>query len=240
MALSDMMAKLTNDYNVAMMGASTSVYAGRIGGFAGAVKEYQDALMAYRATLKSSATTQMLAKQKAQAAFQKMQMKFRHELNAVTLQHKSRRGTPLSSVERGINISRSSRNVAKLNVSNGIQAHNLVKFTNHAKFLGNGLAVIDFASRIGNVHISYKSDDNWERDLFIESSSFAASAVAGTFAVKAGLGLLLMATPAGWLGLIVGGALVAGVAATTSIGLNNYTKENSGEWYDMFMQQINQ
>jgi hypothetical protein len=44
--------------------------------------------------------------------------------------------------------------------------------------LGNGLAVIDFGSRVGNIHNSYQAGGNWERDFFIESSSFAASAIA--------------------------------------------------------------
>lgn len=46
-ALADMTTKL-RDYNIELMGAPTSVYANRIGGFAGAVRDYQDALMQYR------------------------------------------------------------------------------------------------------------------------------------------------------------------------------------------------
>lgn len=34
------MTKRLQDYNIGLMGASTSVYANRLGGFAGAVKEY--------------------------------------------------------------------------------------------------------------------------------------------------------------------------------------------------------
>ncbi len=62
------------------------------------------------------------------------------------------------------------------------------------------------------------------------------SAVAGTAAVNAGvatLGLLVVATPIGWLGLIVGG-----VAAATSNGVNNIVKENSASWYDSIMKAI--
>lgn len=93
----------------------------------------------------------------------------------------------------------------------------------HAKYLGNGLAVIDFTSRAGNVHTSYKSDGKWERELFIESSSFAASALTGTVVVNVGvamLGFIMVATPIGWVGLVVGGAVVAGAAAA-SIEMNN-------------------
>ena len=226
-ALSEMTKKL-QEYNVGLMGASTSFYANRLGGFAGAVKEYQDALMAYRGAMKSNSASKAIAKQKAFKAFQNLQIRFKHELNAINTGVKARRSTPLSSATRATNIAQSSRNVAKLNVTSQIQANNLVKFTQHAKFLGNGLAVIDFTSRVGNVHTRYKSGDEWERELFIESSSFAASAISGSLAVKAGLGLLMVATPVGWVGLIVGGLAVAGAAATTSIVVNNAFKDNSG------------
>ncbi len=239
-ALAEITRKL-QEYNVGIMGASTSVYANRLGGFAGAVKEYQDALMAYRGAIKSNAASKAMAKQKAFKSFQNLQIRFKHELNVINAGVKARRGTPLSSATRATNIASSSRNVAKLNVTSQVQASNLVKLTQHAKFLGNGLAVIDFTSRVGSIHTSYKADGEWERELFIESSSFAASAGAGMLAVNIGaaaLGLLMVATPVGWVGLIVGGVAVAGVAATASITMNSVVKKNSGGLYDEIMKRI--
>ncbi len=87
-----------------------------------------------------------------------------------------------------------------------------MKFAKQAKFLGNGLAVIDFGTRVGNIHNSYQAGGDWERDLFIESSSFSASVVAGL--------------------------AIAGVAAASSIGMNNYVKENSGNLYDDILKWI--
>ena len=240
-ALAEITAKL-KDYNIGLMGASTSVYANRIGGFAGAVKDYQSALMEYRQAVTSNSALKASAKQKAHAAFQKMQSQFRNELNVVTAQAKARRGTPLTSADRATNIARSSRNVAKLNVTNQVQANNLVKFSKNAKFLGNGLAVIDFGSRVGNIHNSYKAGGNWEREMFIESSSFALGATAGTVAVNVGgaaLTFLIAATPIGWVGLIIGGTVVAGAAAGASIVTNNAVKSNSGALYDTITAWIN-
>ncbi|GAB3093556.1 hypothetical protein G8770_06630 [Aestuariicella hydrocarbonica] len=239
-ALAEIMADL-KEYNIGLIGASTSVYANRLGGFAGAVKDYQDALMAYRDTITSNTAAKAAAKQKALAAFQKLQFRFRHELHAVNAGVKSRRGTTLSNATRATNIARSSRSAAKLNVTSQAQANKLVKLAQHAKFLGNGLAVIDFTGRIGNVQASFQSGGEWERELFVESSSFALSAVAGTAAVNVGgaaLSLLVMATPVGWVGLVIGGVTVAGVAAATSMGVNRVVKENSGSWYDAIMKVI--
>lgn len=236
-ALAEINAKL-KEYNIGLMGASTSVYAHRIGGFAGSVKDYQAALMEYRQAVKSGSPLKNAMKQKAHMAFDKMQNQFRNELKIVNAQVRARRGTPLTSAERGTNIARSSRNAAKLNVTSQVQANNLVKFSQHAKFLGNGLAVIDFGGRVGSVHNSFQAGGNWERDLFIESSSFATSAVAGTVAVNVGsaaLGFLMVATPIGWVGLVVGGLVVAGTAAAVSMGVNGYVKDNAGYKYDEIM-----
>ena len=116
-----------------------------------------------------------------------------------------------------------------------------MKLTKHAKFLGNGFATINFTSKAGNVHNSYKAGGNWERELFIESSSFAASALTGTTVINAGgaaLMFLMVATPIGWVGLIVGGVAVAGTAAVASISMHNAFQNNSGSWYDSIMNSI--
>src|SRR5690554_6431668 len=236
-ALAEINAKL-KEYNIGLMGASTSVYAHRIGGFEGSVKDYQAALMEYRQAVKSSSPLKNAMKQKAHAAFDKMQNQFRNELKMVNAQARARRGTPLTSAERGTNIAWSSRNAAKLNVTSQVQANNLVNFSQHAKFLGNGLAVIDFGGRVGSIHNSFQAEGNWERELFIESSSFAASAIAGIAVVNVGtaaLSLLVVVIPIGWVGLVIGGLAVAGTAVTASIGMNNYVKGNSGGLYDDIM-----
>jgi len=244
LAIADISAKL-QAAGVATMGPATSFYGNRVGGFTDAVKSYQAALMEYRHVIENkvtSSTIKSAAKQKAMAAFQKMQQGFHHELKSVTGAAKSSRGTPLTSGTRATNIARSSRNVAKLNITSQVQTSNLVRFSQHAKFLGNGLAIIDFASRAGNVHISYKSGQNWERELFIESSSFALSAGTGIAAINAGtaaLGFLMVATPIGWVGLIIGGLAVVGASAGASMWVNDFAKEDAGNWYDSIMSWIN-
>ncbi|WP_077343551.1 hypothetical protein [Pseudocolwellia agarivorans] len=240
LSLSSISSQL-EEYNVGLMGAATSVYANRIGGFVDSVKNYQSALMEYSQVAKSKSPLKVAAKQKAKMAFDKMQNSFKHEVDVVTSQVKSSRGTPLTNFDRGANIAKSSRNMAKLDIMTPVQADNIVKFTKYAKVLGNGLTIIDFGSRVGNIQNSYKAGGNWEREMFIESSSFAASATVGIGAVNAGaaaLTFLMVATPVGWVGLIVGGLVVAGVAASSSIMTNNYMKNNSGDAYDVIMKEL--
>ncbi|MCF6363006.1 MAG: hypothetical protein L3J88_06615 [Gammaproteobacteria bacterium] len=97
------------------------------------------------------------------------------------------------------------------------------------------MVLIDVGSRVGNIHNEYKADGDWERELFIEANSFALSAVASGLAVKAGtagLMFLTVATPVGWVGLIV-------TAAAVSLGMNHLVKERSGGWYDDLMKWVN-
>jgi hypothetical protein len=237
LALAEITAKI-KEFNIGLVGASTAVYGERVKGFTGAVLNYQTSLLDYRSAVTSHSSSKVAAKQNVYGAFQKMQSQFQHELNAVTSQAKARRGNPLSNVKRATDIAQSSRSATKLNVTSQIQANNLVRFANHAKYLGNGLAIIDFGSRVGNIHNSYQTNGNWEREMFIESSSFAASAMTGTIAVNAGLSLLIFATPFGWAGLIIGGIAVAGVAAAGSIGINSIIQNNAGNAYDLLMNWI--
>ena len=238
LALAEMTEKLKNS-GIAMMGASTSVYNNRLASFTDSVKNYQGALLKYRDVMKTGGASKTLAKQNVIRAFEKMQIGFKHELQSVSAGIKaSQKGTPLTNVNRGVNIARSSRTAVKLNITNQAQASQLARFGSQAKLLGNGLAIIDFGSRIGNIKNSYDAGGNWERDLFIESSSFALSAATGVAAINFGsaaLSFLLVATPVGWVGLIVGGIAVAGVAAGASIWVNDKTKKNSGSLYDDIM-----
>ncbi|WP_221892354.1 hypothetical protein [Teredinibacter haidensis] len=222
------------------MGASTSIYGKRISGFAGAVKNYQNSLLAYRETLKTKPASKELAKKKAFLDFKKMQISFRFELDAAASGIKARKGIPLTNPIRATNIAKSSRNIAKLNITSQVQASKLAKLGKGAKFLGNGLAVIDFGSRVGTIHNSYQSGGDWEREMFVESLSFVGSAGAGIVAANvsaAALSLLMVATPAGWIALIVVGVVI-GVAAGAAIATNSVLKKNAGNWYDSIMDWI--
>ena len=127
-----------------------------------------------------------------------------------------------------MNIARDSRNIKSLHLTSRAQAGKLARFSNKAKVLGGGLIVIDIASRLGNVHNKYKADGNWEKELFVESTSFGLSLWAGSMAVGVGaaaLTFVTVATPVGWVALIV-------VAAGASMTADYIAKERSRGWYD--------
>jgi hypothetical protein len=221
-------------HGAAAVGAATSIYARRMQGFGNAIQRYQDALLEYRAVVESNPAAASAARQKAIDAFRKLQKGFQRETKTITSGIRARRGLALTNSTRALNIARSSRRVAKLHLFDQLQASRLVRFGKYGKFLGNSLAVIDFGSRVGNIHNSYQADENWYREMFIESTSFAASAGIGLAAANVGAFLVAL-TPFGWAGLIVGGILVAGATATVSIKTDSYLKSKSGGWYDEIM-----
>jgi len=72
----------------------------------------------------------------------------------------------------------------------------------------------------------------------VESSSFAASAGAGIIAVRVGAAALMfvtIATPVGWVGLIV----TAAMASMASMMANSFLQKNGGGWYDQIMEWVN-
>jgi len=238
LALAELMNPVS-EQSTAFMGSAAGTYSSRMSGFQDAVQKYQKALLLYRDSIKSGATkaSQQGAKQGVFNAHKVMQQKFQVELGVITNHTKARKGTVLSNPTRAANIAHSSRNATKLDISSQSQAHRLVNFSKYARHLGNGLTLLDFSSRIGNVHNSFRSGGNWERELFIESSSFALSTTSGIITASA-LSFLMISTPIGWMGLIIGGLAVAGASTGTSIVVNDYIKNNVGIIYDNIMDRL--
>jgi len=236
-AVAELMSKL-KDLNIVLMGAATSTYSVRMMAFGESIKQYQNALLAYRKTIEvsgASAAVRATAKEVAHLAFEKMQQNFQQELSALRRNRSSGKGSPLRSATRGINIAHSSRNAIKLNISSSTQASNLVRFSHYGKALGNGLIVIDVFTRAGNIHTRAQSGEDWYRQMFIESLSMGTSLYVGKVAVEAGIYFLTVATPVGWVGLILAGAAIAGTAAAASMGTDHIAKQRGGNLYDNVM-----
>ena len=228
------------------MDTATGIYVQRTQGFSDSVKKYQDALLEYRNVVKANPARDITAnpaarsqgRVKAHAAFKEMQTKFHLELKTMNSVSNGRHRTPLSSASQGLHVARNHRSVAKLNIANHVEAGSLVKYSRHARYLGNGIAVIDFGKGVGNIQNSYETGGNWHREMFIESSSFAAGAIAADIVIKVGLSFLMVATPVGWVGLIVGGVAVVGVAAGAAMGMDSFAKSIGGVTYDKIMKEI--
>ena len=237
-AIAQVMSTINNPYSTGGMGAATSVYGGRVTGFVGAVKAYEAALKNHKLAQSYSGGRQM-SKIRIQRAHRKMVNQFNLEVELATAGKKILKGHPLMNATRARHIAESGRSVAKLELISQIEAQNLVNFSKYTQLLGNGLAVIDFTSRVGAIHNTYKAGGNWEKKMFVEGSGFAMGAITGAAMVKGGLALLALATPAGWVYLIGAGIAITAAAATASMVADSQTK-SVAEWgYDPLMEWIN-
>ena len=230
-AIAQVMSAISNPYSTGGIGAATSVYGGRVTGFVGAVKAYEAALKQHKQAQSYPGGRQM-SKIRIQRAHQKMVSQFNLEVELATAGKKIRKGHPLMNATRARHIAESGRSIAKLELISQIEAQNLVNFSKYTQLLGNGLAVIDFTSRIGAIHNTYKAGGNWEKKMFVEGSGFAMGAITGAAMVKGGLALLALATPAGWVYLIGAGIAITAAAAAASMVADGQTKGWAKRNYD--------
>jgi hypothetical protein len=245
------LAQLTNrmrgwePYGVAGVGATADVYARRMENLKKAVEAYQHASVEYHRISRSRATSGIAkgaAQMRLSEAKANLNRRFRIELNTIKSRlPKRQRRTLRANDERMFERIRRTGRMSRLDIGSSVEGTDLVRFARHAKFLGNGLAVIDFGSRVGDIYAGYKEGGNWEREMFIQSSGFALSVGVGIAVTDAGMGALgalgvaVAATPLGWVLLVVGGLAVAGVAAASSVGMDRLAGQHAGSVYDMIM-----
>jgi hypothetical protein len=247
-ALAELTRRLreTKPYGVAGAGAAASVYAQRMDSLGKAIQAYQHAAVEYHRVSHSRAVSGIArgaAQMRLSEAKANLSKRFGIELNTIKSRLPKRQWRLLrANDERMFERIRRTGRASRLDVGSSVEATDLVRFARHAKFLGNGLAVIDFGSRVGDIYTDYKTGGNWEREMFIHSSSLALSATAGEIATIAGMATLdiaiaVAATPVGWV-LIIGGLAVAGAAALGSVYVNNWTEKHAGSFYDRIMSWI--
>lgn len=226
------------EFGIAAFDRTAALIEKRGQNLANAANAYKKSLLDYRSAIKSkNPSAGALAKLKAKAAFDNLQVNYRTEMKMLAVRSASRRGTAFDSFERATNIAKSSRNVAKLNIVNQIEASKLGRLAKYSKVLGNGLTVLDFGMGANKIRTSYQKGGNWEREMFIESSAFASSAIIAGAAADVGA-LLLIATPVGWVGLLISGVIVAGtvgVSAMVAANAKEKLESNGGGYYDKIM-----
>ena len=200
-------------YGMAGAGAAASTYSGRMERLADVIKAYQNDMLAYRRAMRSDAASHVKAAARQQMVERNayLNRRFRSEVRTMRTQMSARYRTLLSKDERLPEMVRHTRKVAKLDVASRVEATNLMRFARGARYLGNGVAAIDFGSRASDIYDEYKDGGDWGRKMFVESTTFVATtatgsrlAFVGTAVLEVALDVALAATPAnGWPLLII-------------------------------------
>ncbi|WP_462179634.1 hypothetical protein [Pseudoalteromonas gelatinilytica] len=191
----------------------------RLSNFGKALFKYQKSLMAIRAAAKNKAPKHELVKlgYKAKAAHLEVSERFTRELSAIANRVKSgSRGNIWSNPQRGINIAKSARNAAPIQVTSLSGIRSLRSLEVGSSVLGNGLIALDAAVRADKIYGDYKSGADWHRTLVVETTGFGASTAAGLHVgarvVALGAGIAIAAGPVGWV-ILIGVGLAAGYGA---------------------------
>ncbi|GAA6172195.1 hypothetical protein NBRC116592_18650 [Colwellia sp. KU-HH00111] len=231
------LAKVKDDFKnqeSAFIGSGVGVASSRLDGFAKAVKRYEEALNRYQQNKNTG------NRMHVKMAYNKMSLQFSREFNHAQNQATNANRSPLFNMKRALNIAKDSRNessIAKLQVTNQAQVNSLARFGSHAKFLTNNLAAIDFTSRSAGIINTAKYGGNWHKEMFVESSGFAAGGGMGILASRVGFGLVsalpmvAALTPMGLVILVGVGLTVASMSILTDSG----SKELAESYYDSIM-----
>ena len=202
-----------------------------------AAKKYKESLLKYREAVKNKAPRHSL-KEVAIRDNVEFNRKF---LDAVSSTNKTRaailKNNPLRNFKRGLDMARTGRRFVLYDFESVLRASWLAKAAKLGKFLGPGVVALDFGIRSADVGYTAAEGGYWEREMFTEYLSFAGGTAIGSLtAGLLGLGVaaFLVATPAGWVMLLIGVGIGL-VAGATGFLTDEYLKEKSGHWYDEIM-----
>lgn len=214
-----------------LVGAGATASGQRLTRFQRLLIDYQAALIklnehkyAGRAGMASKVELEAMARRK----YATMVYQYRTELNSIARPEfrNSNRGHILNNADRGITLARHHRR-SKLSIDNIAQAQRLDRLSRGIRWAGNGVLVLDAGARLHGVHESYQRNENWQRELAIETTGFGVGGVGGIAVGKATVGALtaigLGATPVGWV-VMIGAAITTGVVAG-SVG------NTVGKWF---------
>lgn len=215
-------------------GAGLGAMQTRTNNFSATLESYQKKLFEIRAAYQSKQPKAELLKLEAQAKDiqAKLNSYFRSEMRRFSAKANARRGTVMTNSQRAVNIAKSSRKTASIRVTDAQQAQRLSRFASGLKFVGNGLVVLDAASRVGTVVDAKNQGKDWQKVAVQESVGMSTGFLAGGYAAGATIGALtfvLGATPVGWV-------IAVGVGLTVGFGAGSITNELSksavGDLYD--------
>ncbi|SEA86725.1 hypothetical protein [Alkalimonas amylolytica] len=213
-ALRTQSAKLSKEMPTLTGAVMTSVER-RLDLFGKYTLRYQQALENYRVAFQSKvrgAPLRQLAKNVHQA-HQQLNAKFRSEIQRLVMQQQTTnaKANAWTDPNRALNQARSGRSDQAIRLQEHTNLQRMHQFLRTANQVGRGMLVLDAGIRVSDVRQVQQDGGDWHRSLAQQMTGFglggAAAMSLGGLAVQA-LTVMLMATPYGWVYVIVGGVVV--------------------------------
>ncbi len=227
------------DSLTALGAAATSLESSqvRLSDFGKSILKYQVSLLKVREAAQNKAPKLELIKlgNAAKQAHLELNTKFQSEMVKFKGKIKaSARGNIWSNPQRGINIAKSARSSAPLQLSSLANIQHLRKLEQGANIAGKAIIALDAGLRIDSVYSDYKAGKDWQRRAVVETTGFALGTAAGIGAgsavVTAGVGIAIAMGPVGWV-ILIGAGLGAGFIFGK--GGDLLGKSVSGQLYDL-------
>ena len=203
------------------IGAASTALETRMSDFAKAANKVKVALEKVREGAKAKLPRHKMTvlEDRVRSLTKEFNSKFQAEINKYLNRIKNKKGTVYTNAERGIGQAKGSRTIKPIQFTSTAEFQSLRSFEWGANLLGKGLIAIDATSRIGDVHVDYLSGKDWQKRAAIEATGFGLGTALGVWAggqaVTTGLGIAMLATPAGWL-IIIGSSIAIGIVAAKS------------------------
>ena len=212
------LAPMVQKESIGAIGAASTAIDTRLSNFAKAANKVKEALEKVRegSQAKLPRHKMMVLEDNVRSLTKEFNSKFQAEINKYLNRIKNKKGTVYTNAERGIGQAKGSRTIKPIQFTTTAEFKNLRAFETGANILGKGLIVLDAGIRAGKVHTDYLSGKDWQKRAAVETAGFGlgtyAGLVTGSAVIKSGLGIALLATPAGWV-FIIGASITVGIIA---------------------------
>lgn len=196
-----------------LVGAGATAKVAHLDVFQASLRRYQAALIelhAFERSGRGSGAQRAQLQQMARQRFDALNKQFRVELDRLVpaADLGKNRGGPLTSSARGIRLASRAR-ARRLYVADqgkAVQIAGLARAINH---VGNSMIVLDAGIRAHGIYRTYQSGGNWQREAAVEATGFGIGGAIGIGVGQltvAALTMGLVATPVGWVAIVVIGA----------------------------------
>ena len=201
-------------------GIGATILGARTDSFMNALGQYQDALVRlnkFTRVGRGPAATKAKLRQNVRLAYERLNRFFQQEIRrlAPASDFGKNKGSAITGSQRGVTLAERHKGRG-IHVADVHEGQAVSRLSQGLAYTGRGIIVADVGFRANKVYQSYRSEEEWERELVTQTGGLAGASTAGFITGKAVAltmaRVALAATPWGWA-LMIGSAVAVGAYA---------------------------